>query len=81
MQTFLHAYAVSSPNLSRNTTIWSGIAKALSNETNSENDVRLYGLYDKLIVDCVFQQPLMSHKFDADNEHFDFQQLKQGCIY
>ena len=64
MSTFLTAYAASSPNLMSNTKIWSGIAKRLSNETNTENDVRYYGNYDKLIIDCVFQQPLMSHKYD-----------------
>ena len=64
MSTFLTAYAASSPNLMSDTTIWSGIAKKLSNETNTENDVRYYGNYDKLIIDCVFQQPLMSHKYD-----------------
>ena len=64
MSTFLTAYAASSPNLMSDTSIWSGIAKKLSNETNTENDVRYYGNYDKLIIDCVFQQPLMSHKYD-----------------
>ena len=65
MSTFLTAYATSFPNLSRNTTVWSGIAKKLFNETNSENDVRQYRKDDKLIIDCVFQEPLMSHKSDA----------------
>ena len=65
MSTFLLAYATSFPNLSRNTTVWREIAKRLYNETNSENDVRKYGKYDKLIIDCAFQQSLMSHKFDA----------------
>ena len=65
MSTFLTAYATSFPNLLRNTTIWSGIAKRLSPETNFENDVRDYRNYDNLVIDCVFKQPLMSHKFDA----------------
>ena len=65
MQTFLLAYAASFPNLSRNTTIWSNIAKTFSIETNSENDVRNNGTYDKLVVDCSFQKPLMSRKPDA----------------
>ena len=72
MSTFLTAYATSFPNLSRNTTVWSGIAKKLSSKTNSENDVRDYGKYDKLIIDCVFQEPLMTHKFDADEGCTDF---------
>ena len=64
MSTFLLVNAASFPNLISNTTIWSGIAKTLSNETNSENDVRLYGKDDKLIIHCVFQQPFMSHTYD-----------------
>ena len=72
MSTFLLAYAVSFPNLIGNTTIWSGIAKTLSNETNSENDVRLYGKDDKLIIHCVFQQPFMSHTYDEVEDCTDF---------
>ena len=72
MSTFLAAYAMSFPNLSRNTSIWSKIAKTLSIETHSEKEVRTYGKYDKLVIDCVFQEPLMSHKFDVDNGCTDF---------
>ena len=72
MSTFLLTNTASFPNLISNTTIWSGIAKTLSNETNSENMVRYHGNYDKLIIDCGFQQPLMSHKFDGDNGCTDF---------
>ena len=71
MSTFLTAYAVSFSNLISNTTIWSGIAKTLSKKINFEKNVRVLGKYDKLVFDCVFQEPLMSHKFDA---HAD-----EGC--
>ena len=65
MSTFLLAYSASFPNLLRNETIWRDIVKTLSVETNSENDVRSNGTYDKLVVDCSFQEPIMSRKPDA----------------
>ena len=68
MQTFLLAYAASFPNLLDNTTIWSEIAKILYIETNFENDVRKVGNYDKLVMNCVFQEPLTNHKSEAYEE-------------
>ena len=72
MSTFLAAYAVSFPNLIRNTTIWSEIAKTLSKEIKFEKNDKTLGKYDKLVFDCVFQEPLMSHKFDEDEGCTDF---------
>ena len=72
MSTFLAAYAVSFSNLISNETIWSGIAETLSKEINFEQNGKELGKYDKLVFDCVFQEPLMSHKFDADEGCTDF---------
>ena len=72
MSTFLAAYAVSFPNLVRNTTIWSEIAKTLSKEIKLEKNDKTLGKYDKLVFDCVFQEPLMSHKFDEVEGCTDF---------
>jgi hypothetical protein len=65
MSTFLLAYSASFPNLLRNETIWRDIVKVSSIEANSEDEVRNNGTYDKLVVDCSFQEPLMSRKPDA----------------
>ena len=61
MPTFLTAYSASFPNIFNNTTVWSEVAKRVFSDTNySEDDVETYGLYDNLIMGCVYQKPLFS---------------------
>ena len=67
MNNFLIAYASSTLSISKkngSTAIWSDIAKKVFMETKSEDfvDFEDISLYDKLIMDCVFQEPLLSHK-------------------
>ena len=59
METFLTAYAASFPTITSNTTLWENTAKKVFKKTLKE----LYNQRnDKLIMDCVFQKSLFSHK-------------------
>ena len=65
MPTFLAAYSASFPNILNNTMVWSEVAnKVFLNNDYSEDYVKAYGLYDKLIMDSVYQKPLFS---ESDN--------------
>ena len=64
MPAFLTAYSASFPNI-LNTSVWSEVAKRVFSDTDfSEDEVETYGLYDKLIMHCVYQKSLFSHKSD-----------------
>ena len=65
MSTFLTAYSASFPNILNNTKVWSEVAnKVFLDNDYSEDYVKAYGLYDKLIMDSVYQKPLFS---ESDN--------------
>ena len=61
MPTFLTAYSASFPNTLNKTKVWSKVAKRVFLDTDySEDNVETYGLYDNLIMGCVYQKPLFS---------------------
>ena len=65
MPTFLAAYSASFLNTLSKTPVWSEVAKRVFLATDySERNVKRYGLYDNLIMDCVYQKPLFS---ESDN--------------
>ena len=73
MSTFLAVYAASFLSVGTQETIetlFSNTANKVFSETNSDDDVKKYGYYDKLIVDCVYQKPFMSRQPDVE----------EGCL-
>ena len=65
LPTFLTAYSSSFPNILNKAPVWSEVAKRVFLDTDySEYKVNRYGIYDNLIMDCVYQKPLFS---DSDN--------------
>ena len=54
--------------------IWFETAKAVFNETKDRGFVEMYGLYDKSVMDCSFQEDLAKKEFKAS-------EVQGGCQY
>ena len=60
MTTFLETQRISTQNT--NESYWSDVATKVFSEANSNTYVEKNGYYDRLIMDCVFKEPLLSHE-------------------
>ena len=84
MKTFLAAYSASFLTVGKRETVealFKNAAKNVFSEIISDDDVtptylgRFYHYYDKLIMECVYQTPLMSHDPDIVNACLDFKPI------
>ena len=70
MTTFLETQTISTQNT--NESYWSDLATKVFSETNSKTHVQENGYYDRLIMDCVFKEPLLSHEPNLSRGCGDF---------
>ena len=71
-------YAASFPTIGKQKTVkalFSKAAKKLFTNTKSDIHVHEYGYYDKLIVDCAYQKPLMNGIPDFIDGCIEFQPI------
>ena len=85
--TFFKVISGSFPTALKGTTpIWFETAKAVFNQTKSQDFVEMYGLYDKVVMDCSFQEDLTKKKFNDSEaqggcQYFDQSLTNNGLCY
>ena len=74
-ETFFKVITGSFPTAQKGTQpIWFKTAKAVFSQTKDQDFVETYGLYDKSVMDCSFQEDLTKKKFNAS-------EAQGGCQY
>ena len=74
-ETFFKVITGSFPSALKGTQpIWFKTAKAVFSQTKDQDFVETYGLYDKSVMDCSFQEDLTKKKFNAS-------EAQGGCQY